>query len=79
MLGFFKRKGPSQKKSFQIDEKQSLKQVSYVFIDTELTGLNERTDSIISIGALKMTEGRIELGNTFYSLVKPNTQIQNER
>ena len=74
MLGFFKRKGPSQKTGFQIAEKQSLKQVSYVFIDTELTGLNERTDSIISIGALKMTEARIELGNTFYSLVKPNTK-----
>ncbi len=74
MLEFFKKKGLSKKSRYQIDEKQSLKQVCYVFLDTELTGLNERTDSIISIGALKMAEGRIELGNTFYSLVKPNTK-----
>jgi DNA polymerase III subunit epsilon len=74
MLKFFKKTDLSKKKRFQIDEKQSLNQTSYVFLDTELTGLNERTDSIISIGALKMAEGRIELGNTFYSLVKPNTK-----
>jgi DNA polymerase-3 subunit epsilon len=74
MLGFFKKKSLSKKSGSQIDKKQPLKQVTYVFIDTELTGLNERTDSIISIGALKMAEGRIELGTTFYSLVKPNTK-----
>ena len=74
MLGFFKKKGPAQQKVVQYDAKQSLDDVSYVFIDTELTGFNERTDSIVSIGAIKMTDGRIELGNTFYSLVKPKSK-----
>lgn len=74
MLGFFKKKGPAQQRVVQYDAKQSLDDVSYVFIDTELTGFNERTDSIVSIGAVKMAEGRIELGNTFYSLVKPKSK-----
>ncbi|MBI5603896.1 MAG: 3'-5' exonuclease [Deltaproteobacteria bacterium] len=75
MLGFFKRKALGRKKEVPIDSRKPLKQVSYVFIDTELTGLNERTDSIISIGAIKMVEGRIELGDSFYSLVNPKSKI----
>jgi DNA polymerase III subunit epsilon len=74
MLGFFKKKVPAQQEVVQYDAKQSLDDVSYVFIDTELTGFNERTDSIVSIGAIKMAKGRIELGNTFYSLVKPKSK-----
>ena len=74
MLGFFKKKGPAQQGVVQYNAKQSLDDVSYVFIDTELTGFNERTDSIVSIGAIKMAAGRIELGNTFYSLVKPKSK-----
>jgi DNA polymerase-3 subunit epsilon len=74
MLRFFKRKGPAQQRVVPYDVKQSLDDVSYVFIDTELTGFNERTDSIISFGAIKMVAGRIELGNTFYSLVKPKSK-----
>lgn len=74
MLGFFKKKGSAQKRIVQYDTQQSLDDVSYVFIDTELTGFNERTDSIISIGAIRMAAGRIELGNTFYSLVKPKSK-----
>jgi len=48
-----------------------VREVPYVFVDTELTGLDEKRDSILSIGALKMNRARIELGNHFYSLVKP--------
>jgi DNA polymerase-3 subunit epsilon len=76
MLGFFRKQSP--KIDFQADKKLPLKKAAYVFIDTELTGLNERTDSIISIGALKMAEGRIEIGNSFYSLVNPKSKIGNE-
>jgi DNA polymerase-3 subunit epsilon len=46
---------------------------NYVVIDTELTGLNYKKDSIVSIGAVKMTGSRIELGDTFYRVVKPQT------
>ncbi|HMK65239.1 MAG TPA: 3'-5' exonuclease [Thermodesulfobacteriota bacterium] len=55
-----------------------IQQGTFVFIDTELTGLNEREDSIISIGALRMIEGRIEMGKHFYSLVKPSSRMKND-
>jgi DNA polymerase-3 subunit epsilon len=51
---------------------------NYVVVDTELTGLDEKRDSIISIGAIKMHGGRIDMGNTFYRLVKPKTKIRRE-
>jgi DNA polymerase-3 subunit epsilon len=50
----------------------------YVVIDTELTGLDEKKDSIVSIGAVRMTGGRIDLGDTFYRLVSPRTEMIHE-
>jgi len=46
-------------------------ELRFTVLDTELTGLDERRDDIISIGALHMQGGRIELGNTFQELVQP--------
>lgn len=43
--------------------------------DTELTGLDERSDAIVSIGAVRMTGGRIDLGDSFYRLVKPKNGL----
>jgi DNA polymerase-3 subunit epsilon len=45
-------------------------------MDTELTGLNERRDSIISIGAVRMTGAKIELGNSFHQLIKPESKFK---
>ncbi len=61
-----------------ISEKSQIKEASYVVVDTELTGLNEAKDSIVSIGAVRMRGGRIELGNTFYHLVSPRTELSAE-
>jgi len=61
-----------------ISEKASILEVPYVVVDTELTGLNETKDSIVSIGGVRMTGGRIELGNTFYRLVSPRTALSAE-
>lgn len=58
-----------------ISEKASIMDVPYVVVDTELTGLNETKDSIVSIGGVRMTGGRIELGSTFYRLVSPRTKL----
>jgi len=57
------------------DKNQSLENVAYVVIDTELTGLDEKKDSIVSIGAVRMIGGKIELGNSFYRLVNPKTAL----
>jgi DNA polymerase III subunit epsilon len=75
MFSLFRGKG---KKFKGISEKASIKEAPYVVVDTELTGLNETKDSIVSIGAVRMTGGRIELGNTFYHLVSPRTKLSAE-
>lgn len=75
MFSLFRREG---KKVKGIAENASIKDVPYVVVDTELTGLNETKDSIVSIGAVGMTGGRIGLGNTFYHLVSPRTKLSAE-
>lgn len=50
-------------------------QAGYVVLDTELTGLDPRKDDIVSIGAIRMAGGRIELGQTFHELVRPRTAL----
>jgi DNA polymerase-3 subunit epsilon len=52
--------------------------VKFVAIDTELTGLDNKRDRIISIGAVKMQGKRILAGDTFYEVVKPNTRLSGE-
>ena len=58
-----------------LDSKTPITEVRYVAIDTELTGLDENKDSIVSVGAMRMTGGRIDLGATFYRLVSPRTEL----
>lgn len=48
----------------------------YAVIDIELTGLDEQRDSIVSIGAIRMSGGRIELGETFYRMMRPDQSPQ---
>ena len=63
------------KKKFSIDEHTPITDVRYVVVDTELTGLDENRDSIVSIGAVRMTGGKIDIGDTFYRLVSPRTEL----
>jgi DNA polymerase-3 subunit alpha (Gram-positive type) len=46
---------------------------TYVVFDLETTGTSPKYDDIIEIGAVKLENGQII--DTFYSLVKPNTEI----
>jgi DNA polymerase III subunit epsilon len=71
-VGFLRRKKEGNGSETR-DGQRPLREVPYVFFDTELTGLDEKKDSILSIGAVNMTNGRIELGTTFYQLVKPRS------
>jgi DNA polymerase-3 subunit epsilon len=43
----------------------------YAVIDSELTGLDPRRDSIVSLGGLRMRGGRIVLADRFYEEVQP--------
>lgn len=74
MYNLFRRK----RKYPGIDPRTPITDIHYVAIDTELTGLDEKKDSIVSIGAVRMAGGRIELANTFERLVSPRTKLNHE-
>lgn len=61
-----------------VDEKIPVEKVRFVVIDTELTGLDERKDSIVSVGAIRMVGGRIDVGGNFYRLVRPESEMKAE-
>jgi DNA polymerase-3 subunit epsilon len=64
------------RKSFDLE--CSIDQVDYVAFDTELTGLDFKQDSIISIGAVKLKGTAILPSETFYRLVKPECELKNK-
>ncbi len=71
MLGLFER----NEKKLKVDGKTPVTEARYVVFDTELTGLDDHKDSIVSIGAVRMTGGSIDIGNTFYRLVSPHSEL----
>ena len=73
MLNFRKQRG-----SRTTGEDLSISKARYVVIDTELTGLDERRDSIVSIAAIKMSGGVIELENVFGRIVNPASRLSAE-
>ena len=52
-----------------------LAQVTFTILDTELTGLDDRSDDIIAIGAVRMQGGRLAIGGTFHELVRPGAVL----
>jgi DNA polymerase-3 subunit epsilon len=69
MMSFLKSRMRSE------GSRSALEETRYIVIDTELTGLNSRKDSIVSIGAVRMEGGKIDIGNTFYRLINPETNL----
>jgi DNA polymerase-3 subunit epsilon len=57
---------------------QNLTETGFAVLDLEMTGLDPGRESIVSLGAVHMTGGRIECGDSFYSLVKPRTGLSPE-
>lgn len=73
MLEFLKSK---KQALLNIDKSLPITDMRYTVIDTELTGLNEKKDSILSIGAVHMNGTRIELADSFHQLIKPETEFR---
>lgn len=57
------------------DQSLPIDKVRYVVIDSELTGLDAKKDSIVSLGAIRMVGTRILLGETFDKLISPETEL----
>ena len=74
-LGLAKRPHPMlvKNREYFTDFVQTEPLSSYTFVvcDTELTGLNKKKDEIISIGAVKIIDLRIELTETFHQYIRP--------
>ncbi len=52
-----------------------VRECEFVVLDTELTGLNQRKDEIIAIGAVRVKQLRICFDETFYALIKPQGKL----
>lgn len=50
----------------------------FVVFDLEMTGLDPRRDAIVAFGAVLLRGGRIVLGRTFDSLVRPDRTVRAE-
>ncbi len=76
LSGLFRRKfSEDYSPDFQ---KRPMHYYDYVVMDTELTGLNPKSDSIVSVGAVKMSGTMIKIGETFYKIVSPSTELTAE-
>jgi len=58
-----------------IDLRGSWRAARYCAIDVETTGLDLRRDSIVSIGSVGISDGRIVCSDTYYSLIRPACQV----
>ena len=58
-----------------LDQFQPVEEYEFVVFDTELTGLHERQDEIVSIGAVRIKRMQILAGETFYAHVKPEKPL----
>jgi DNA polymerase III subunit epsilon len=61
-----------------VDPGLPLDKIPFAVVDTELTGLDMKRDSVISVGALKMAGTRIELARSFYRLVSPSADFKRD-
>lgn len=75
MFSLFRKFGSDILASSGIDMSLPLDRAPYVVMDTELTGMNFRNDSIVSVGALRMIGTRIEVNRPFYEVVRPSTEL----
>jgi len=82
VLDFFKSKRTKRNGSFPgalpVDEGLAFREIRFVVLDTELTGLDRKRDNIVSIGAVKMVGGEIKMGHSFYQLVNPGMPMKAE-
>jgi DNA polymerase-3 subunit epsilon len=62
----------------KFDPDKPIERVEFVAFDTELTGLDFKQDSLISIGAVKLKGSAILPANTLYRLIKPECELKSQ-
>lgn len=63
----------------KLDTGRAIQDVGFVVIDTETTGFRpEQGDSLLSLAAIRMVRGRVDLSGSFYELIKPPRKIPPE-
>lgn len=62
----------------RLDTGITLDEADFTVFDTELTGLDFKKDSIISIGAIQMRGSKIYPHRTFYRLVRPSSELKHQ-
>jgi len=59
-----------------LDLKKPIAETEFVVFDSETTGFNvKKGDRIVSISAVRLRNGRIDLSDVFHALVNPNRDI----
>ena len=59
-------------------QNKPLEELTFCSFDLETTGLDMKKDEIISIGAIKIKNLKIDIGSKFYKVVKPSKTIKKE-
>ncbi|MCG8338470.1 MAG: PAS domain-containing protein [Proteobacteria bacterium] len=68
----------NQVEILDFEEDRLLSELTYTVFDTETTGLNPKEDEIISIGALRIVNGRLLREESFDRLIDPHRSIPKE-
>jgi len=63
----------------RIDQAGPIAAYDFVVFDTELTGLDERRDEILAIGAVRIRELKIVAADTFHTYVRPEGSAVNQQ
>ncbi|OQX16992.1 MAG: DNA polymerase III subunit epsilon [Desulfobulbaceae bacterium A2] len=64
------------KRHFQeLNQFRPAEEYEFVVFDTELTGLHERRDEIVSIGAVRVKNLQIVMGDAYHAHVKPSKPL----
>ena len=59
----------------RFDQSRPIYQYEFTVFDTELTGLNPKREEIVSIGAVRIRNLKINISESFYELVKPTKKL----
>jgi DNA polymerase-3 subunit epsilon len=62
-----------------LDRKTPIRQMGFVVVDTETTGLRpDKGDILLSVAGIGFVGGRVDLSRSFYELIKPEREVPRE-